>query len=102
LNPGHKKRWQRESRKPAKRDEEFKFNPFPLVMTDDSPGTPEHEPPSLQTPKTTQSDVDTPCSKLKDPSYHLSETPKLRREIQSTRTEPLLLDLVQELCHTIL
>ena len=80
FEPRTKKRWQRESRKPAKRDEEeeLKFNPFPLVMTDDSPGTAECEPPPLQNPETTQSDVDTPCSELKDPSYHPSETPKSR------------------------
>jgi len=73
-----KKRLQRETKRPAKQDEEeeFKFNSFPLVRTDDSPGTPECEPPPLQTPETIQSDVDTPCSELKDPSYHPSETPK--------------------------
>jgi len=86
FEPRTKKRWQRESKKPAKQDEEeeFKFNPFPLVMTDDSPSTPEREPPPLQTPETTQSDVHTPCSELKDPSYHPSKTPKSRQEFQST------------------
>jgi len=99
-----KKRWRRESRKPAKQDEEeeVKFNPFPLVMTDDSLGTPEREPPPPQTPEIIQSEVDTPCSELKDPSYHPSETLKSRREFHSTRTEPPITRFVQELCHTIL
>jgi len=57
-------------------------------MTDDTPGTPEHEPPLPQPPETTQSDVQTPCSELRDPSYHPSKTPKSRRTFQSTRTEP--------------
>ena len=85
-----KKQWRRESRKPAKQDkeEEVKFYPFPLVMADDSLGTPEREPPWLQTPEIIQSEVDTSCSELKDPSYHPSETPKSWREFQSTHTEP--------------
>ena len=58
------------------------------MRTDDSPGTPECEPPPLQTPETIQSDVDTLCSELKDPTYDPSETPKSRRELQTTRTEP--------------
>jgi hypothetical protein len=57
-------------------------------MTDDSLGTPERENPPLQTPEVIQSEVDTPCSELRDPSYHPSDTPKSRREFQSTRTEP--------------
>jgi len=55
------------------------------VRTDDSPGNPEREPPPLQTPETIQSNVDTPRSELKEPSYHPSETPKSRRELQTTR-----------------
>ena len=67
-----KKRWKRESKKPSKQDEgkEVRFNPFTLVMTDDTSGTPEREPPPLQTPAVIQSEVDTPCSELRDPSYH--------------------------------
>jgi len=79
---------QRERKRHEKQDEkEFKFNSFPLARTDDSPGTPEREPPSLQTPETIQSDIDTPRSELKDPRYHTSETHKSRPEIQTTRTE---------------
>jgi len=90
FEPRTKKRLQRETKKPTKQDEEeeFKFNSFPLVRTDDSSGTPEREPPPLQTPETTQSEVDAPCSERKDPSYEPSETPKSRREFQTTRTEP--------------
>ena len=83
-----KKRWQKESRTPAKQNEEdIKFNPFPLAMTDGSLCTPEREPPPPENPEIIQSEVDTPCSELKDASYHPSETPKSRREFQSTRTE---------------
>jgi len=85
-----KKRWKREPRKPSKQfeEEEVKFNPFPLVMTDDSLGTTGREPSPLQTPEITQSEVDTPCSELKYPRYHPPEKPKSRREFESTRTEP--------------
>jgi hypothetical protein len=78
------------SRKPAKQNEvkEIKFNPFPLAMRDDSLGNPERESPPPQTPEIIQSEVDTPCSELKYPSFHPSETPKSRREFQSIRTEP--------------
>ena len=58
------------------------------MRTDDSPGNPEREPPPLQTPETIQSNVDTPRSELKEPSYHPSETPKTRRELQTNHTEP--------------
>ena len=70
------KRWKRESRKSSKQDEEeeVRFNPLPLVMADDSLGTPERETPPLQTPEVIQSEVDTPCSELGDPSYHPSDT----------------------------
>jgi len=57
-------------------------------MVDDSLGTSEHETPPLQTPEVIQSEVDTSCSELRDPSYHPSDTPRSRRELQSTRTEP--------------
>jgi len=66
FEPRTKKRLQRETKILAKQDEEeeFKFNSFPLVRTDDSPGPPKREPPPLQTPETIQSDVDTPRSEL--------------------------------------
>ena len=88
--------------KPSKQDEEeeFIFNPYPLVMTDDSPSATERETPPHQTPETpdpTQSDVETPSSELRDPSYRPSVTPKSRRELQTTRTQP---PLVHELCQT--
>ena len=58
-------------------------------MTDDSPSATEREPPPHQTsemPDPTQSDVETPSSELRDPGYCPSETPKSRRELQTTRT----------------
>ena len=69
--------------KPSKQDEEeeFIFNPYPLVMADDPPSATEREPPPLQTPETpdpTQSDVETSSSELRDPSYRPSETPNSR------------------------
>jgi len=70
------------------KEEEFKFKSFPLMRTDESPSNPEREPPPLQNPETIHSDVDTPCSELKDPSYHPTETPKSRQELQTTRTDP--------------
>ena len=81
--------------KPSKQDEEeeFIFNPYPLVMTDDSPSATEKEPLPHQIPETpdlTQSDVETHSSELRDPSYRPSEIPKLRRELQTTRTQPPL------------
>ena len=90
--------------KPSKQDEEgeVKFNPFQVVMADDSLGTPGFEHPPLQTPEIIQSEVDTPCSELKDPSYHPSDTAKPRREIYLLVLRNLLLDLSQGLCHTIL
>ena len=56
FEPRTKKRLQRETKRPAKQDEEeeFKFNYFLLVRTDDSPGTPEREHPPLQTPEPIQ------------------------------------------------
>ena len=88
--------------KPSKQDEEeeFIFNPYPLVMTDDSSSATEREPPPHQTPEMPdprQSDVETPSSELRDPSYRPSVTPKSRRELQTTRTQP---PLVHELCQT--
>jgi len=71
-------------------------------MRDDSPATRENETPPFQTPETTQSAVDTHCYELKDPSYHPSETFNHGESFNLLVLSPLFLDLVQELCHTIL
>ena len=95
FEPRTRKQVQKESMKPSKQDEEeeFIFNPYPIVMTDDTPSATKREPPPHQTPETpdpTQSDVETPISEVRNPSYRPSETPNSRRKLQTTRTQPPL------------
>ena len=87
-----KKRSRKESAKLSKQnEEEFIVNPYPMVIEEDSPSANEKEPRLHQTPETPdlpQSDAETPSSELRDPSYHPSDTPKSRRELQATRAQP--------------
>jgi hypothetical protein len=72
-------------------EEEAIISPFPLIQAtpredateilappDQSPHTPEH----------TSQTLDTPTSEHSDPTYVPSETPRSRREVQPTKTEP--------------
>ena len=71
--------------------EEFRAGRFPLRIADNL--APENEctkPQSanLDTPDTGGRTIDTPSSSKDDPSYSPLETPRSRRELQSTRVEP--------------
>ena len=55
-------------------------------MLDDSLGKHEREHPTLPKTEVIQSELDTPCSELRDPCYHPSDTPRYRQAFQSTRT----------------
>ena len=89
---------QKKRRKPREKppphteeEEEIKIGPFPLLQAtpqareteqrtspDSSPHTPEASPHML----------DTPASENRDPTYVPFQTPRSRRELQPTRTEP--------------
>jgi transposase InsO family protein len=72
-------------------EEEIKIGPFPLLQT--IPQAREIEPrtspdSSPHTPETTPHMLDTPASENRDPTYVPFQTPRSRRELQPTRTEP--------------
>ena len=80
--------------------EQFRVGRFPLRIADDP--TPENEcttPQSanLDTPATGGRTIDTPSSSKDDPRYSPLETPRSRRELQSTRAELLSQDLALEM-----
>jgi hypothetical protein len=71
-------------------EEEINVGPFPL-MTADNPTaviestTPQN--PALDTPDTDRRTLDTPSTSKEDLSYYPLDTPRSRRELQTTRTE---------------
>lgn len=99
-----KKRLQRESRKPANQDEEdeFKFHPLPLVITDDSPGTPELEPQPHQNPETCEPNQSSSTHTVLNSKNLVTTYQKHRNHGECFKLlvmSPLLPDLVQELSH---
>jgi len=71
--------------------EEIKIGSFRLLQT--TPQARETEPrtspdSSPHTPETTPHMLDTPASENRDPTYVPFQTPRSRRELQLTRTEP--------------
>ena len=92
---------QRKRRKPGgkppphaeEQEEEIKIGPFPLLQA--TPQARETEPrtspdSSPHTPEATPHMFDTPASENRDPTYVPFQTPRSRRELQPTRTEPPL------------
>ena len=95
---------QRPTRKPPqnptshlKEEDEIQVGRFPLetevqLRNKTSPrqtlDTPEPNPQTLDTPESISQTLDTPISERTDPNYEPPETPKSRRELQPTRTEP--------------
>jgi hypothetical protein len=72
-------------------ENEIQNGPFPLVQAAPQQDEPEiREPldPNLNTPELTHRTVDTPASENRDPTYAPPVTPRSRRELQPTRTEP--------------
>jgi len=73
--------------------DDFKIGPYPLVCSQNSEARAEHEPlvdHSPDTPDLTQQPTDTPISDRNDPRYQAPNTPRSRREIQTSRTHPPL------------
>ena len=72
-------------------EDEIKIGPFPLitsnVQTSGREGTTLRTQ-DLYTPDAATQILDTPFSEQTDPSYHPPETPRSRRELQTTRTDP--------------
>ena len=77
------KRSPKQSHDPLQSDDEdeIKIGPFPLVMPRISTNGREHTTPRYQV-------LDTPSSEQYDLSYQPPDTPRSRRELQPTRTEP--------------
>ena len=74
-------------------ENEFKFGPFPLRITDDlnNATNPEILPDKvLDTPSPFRQTFDTPPSERTDPNFSPQDTPRTRRELQVTRTDPLI------------
>ena len=74
-------------------EEEFKFGSFPLAVTEPPAQADERVTPpgrAAASPDPTQLVGDTPSPRYNDPSYHPPETPRSRREMQTTRTDPPL------------
>jgi hypothetical protein len=72
-------------------ENEIQIGPVPLVQAAPQQDEPEiREPlgPNLDTPEPTHQTVDTPASESRDPTYAPPVTPRSRRELQPTRTEP--------------
>jgi hypothetical protein len=72
-------------------DDEVKFGPFPLVTTNTPVEGREHATPSnrmMDAPDSATPALDTPSSEQYDPSYLPPETPRSRKELQTTRPEP--------------
>ena len=71
-------------------EEEFRIGRFPLEIADPIPETECRTPLSanLDTPDTGERTIDTSVSSKDDPSYSPLDTPRSRRELQSTRAEP--------------
>ena len=94
VEPKTRKQSRKGSARHSRQDEEeYVVNHYPIVITEDVPSAPERENAAREnpeTPDTAQSEVETPSSELRDPSYHPSDTPKSRRELQATRTQPPL------------
>jgi len=69
--------------------EEVRIGPLPLMKeipleNSDLPDQPSN------TPDYTPQVMDTPTSERADPAYYPPESPKSRRELQTTRTEPIM------------
>jgi hypothetical protein len=84
-------------RKTKDRDEdtdfEFRLGPLPLSSTDYLPANVEREPQVDHSPNLTRLDqrpLAIPTSEHHDPSYYPPGTPRSRKELQTTRTEPPL------------
>ena len=94
VEPRTRKQSRKESAKLSKQDEgKFVVNSYPIVITEDSPSATEREPPPQQTheiPDPAHSEVETPSSELRNPSYHPSDTLKSRRALQATSAQPPL------------
>ena len=74
-------------------EEDYVLNHYRIVITEDMPSAPERENAARENPEThdsAQSEVETTSSELRDPSYLPSDTPKSRRELQASRTQPPL------------
>ena len=72
-------------------EDEIKIGPFPLVTSNAQTSSRERSTPRTQdlyTPDAATQVLDTPFSEQTDPSYHPPETPRSRRELQTTRTDP--------------
>jgi hypothetical protein len=74
-------------------EDEVRISPFPLLRA--RPLVDQIElrtPPSIapDTPDSLETSPESPCSERRDPSYEPSSTPRSRRELQPTRTEPPL------------
>jgi hypothetical protein len=72
-------------------ENEFRTGSLPMRITDDLDGQANHEvspDQTLNTPDPTQQITDTPKSERIDPSYCSPETPRSRRELQTTRLDP--------------
>jgi hypothetical protein len=72
-------------------EDEVRIGTFPLLQTahqekENEPRTPPDRVPNTPLPQT----VETPASERSNPTYAPCETPRSRRELQSTRTEPPL------------
>ena len=73
------------------REGDIRVGTRPLLLADDltdkiESATPRN--PTLDTPDTGRRDLDTPSSSRSDPSYQPLDTPRSRRELQTTRAEP--------------
>ena len=67
-------------------DSVWKPKSLPLAYVDPTANNGECEPPPGQRP--IHPPIDTPITVNQDPTYHPSDSPRSRRELQSTRTEP--------------
>jgi hypothetical protein len=84
-----KKRGQKPPTYASEEEDEVRFGPFPMLQTacqerENEPRTPPDRVPNTPVPQT----VETPAPEHGDPTYAPSETPRSRRELQPTRTEP--------------
>jgi len=89
---GNMRKYRQRDPKNGSEDEksEQKIRPFPLISTEYSVDWAEHRQQVdhyPDTPLSAQRPMDTPASESIYPSYHSSETPRSRREPQTTRFE---------------
>jgi len=75
----------------SEEENELRIGPFPLVTANYPASIIKHKippNPNSQTTSPLQPSRDTPNSDYHDPTYFPPETPKLGRELQTTRNEP--------------